>query len=202
MPVEERLNRGWTVAGERTVAVLCARTSASGSIGKCVCVSVCARALGVSNESVAYFLTSDTYIESLLALFAADQKALMRGSYPKVCWYQRGGECGERGGVASRVRGCLHISVSHFKLISHVKQVETVPVWKPTTRAIIARPFSWLRLCHWACVWACVCVHVCMCVLRTWLAFSSFDLSTAAIKQIELKSIFAVMSKLWNCEIM
>lgn len=67
-----------------------------------MCVSVCARALGVSNESVAYFLTSDTYIESLLALFAADQKALMRGSYPKVCWYQRGGERGVRGGVARR----------------------------------------------------------------------------------------------------
>lgn len=64
--------------------------------------SVCVCALGVSNESVAYFLASDTYIESLLALFAADQKALMRGSYPKVCWYQRGGERGERGGVARR----------------------------------------------------------------------------------------------------
>lgn len=53
-------------------------------------------AQGVSNESVAYLLASDTYIESLLALFAADQKALMRGSY------QRGGERGECGGVGRR----------------------------------------------------------------------------------------------------
>lgn len=104
---------------------------------------MCARSGGVSNESVAYFSASDTYIESLLALFGADQKALMRGSYPKVCFTRGEGRGGcAAHGMASRVWGCLHISVSHFKLISHVKQVETVPVWKPTTRAIIARPFS------------------------------------------------------------
>lgn len=43
---------------------------------------------------------------------------------------------------------------------------------------------------------------MCLCQFRTWLAFSSFDLNAAAIKQIELKSIFAVMPKLWNCRIM
>jgi len=47
-----------------------------------------------------------------------------------------------------------------------------------------------------------VCVCVCLCQFRTWLAFSSFDLNAAAIKQIELKSIFVVMPKLWNCRIM
>lgn len=55
------------------------------SIAKFEQVCVCARR-GVSNESVAYLPASDTYIESLLALFGADQKALMRGSYPKVCF--------------------------------------------------------------------------------------------------------------------
>lgn len=70
------------------------------SLFVCVCVRVQGVHPGVSNERVAYFSASDTYIESLLALFGADQKALMRGSYPKVCFTRGVGVlCGTRHGV-------------------------------------------------------------------------------------------------------